>query len=289
MTSPGTGSDADPSPPGGAVDVTLVIPFFNPGPVVRSTVERARQALQTTGRSFEILAVSDGSTDGSAEMLVGMFPDSLRTVALATNRGKGYAVRRGFELGRGRYLGFIDADGDIAPEFLAEFVETCFRTRADVCFGNKWHATATVTYPLIRRAYSRGYQRLVRGLFHLSVPDTQTGLKLYRRELLDIVLPMAVEERFAFDLELFVLAQQQGFDQFVGLPVDVAKQKSSTVSFGSVCTVLWDTLAIFWRLRVRRGRGRHRHAVGRPGEQRERLGSGRSAPDADLGDGRVAD
>jgi|HubBroStandDraft_1064217.scaffolds.fasta_scaffold23202_2 glycosyltransferase involved in cell wall biosynthesis len=282
MTSPWTAPDEVPSPP--LVDVTLVIPFFNPGPTVRSTVERARHALQTTGRSFEIIAVSDGSTDGSAEALEGSFPDSLRTVALPSNRGKGYAVRTGFELGHGRYLGFIDADGDIAPELLAEFVETCFRTRADVCFGSKWHSEASVTYPLARRVYSRGYQRLVRALFHLPVPDTQTGLKLYRRELLDIVLPMAVEERFAFDLELFVLAQQKGFDQFVGLPVDVAKQKSSTVSFGSVWSVLRDTLAIFWRLRVRRGRGRPRRAEGRPGERREGVGSGHAAPDADLGD-----
>jgi hypothetical protein len=276
-----------PPPPSAAVDVTLVIPFFNPGPAVRSTVERARRALQTTGRSFEIIAVSDGSTDGSAEALEGIFPDSLRTVVLETNRGKGYAVRTGFEIGHGRYLGFIDADGDIAPELLAGFVETCFRTRPDVCFGSKWHPTAMVTYPLVRRMYSRGYQWIVRWLFHLPVPDTQTGLKLYRREVLDIVLPLAVEDRFAFDLELFVLAQQQGFDQFVGLPVDVAKQKASTVSFGSVCTVLWDTLTIFWRLRVRRARGRPRRDDGRTDEQRERLGSGRGAPGGDLDGGRV--
>ena len=78
--------------------------------------------LDASGMTFEIITVSDGSTDGSPFTLEG-FPESVvRRVSFATNVGKGHALRAGLGMGRGRYLGFIDADGDISPELLAPFV-----------------------------------------------------------------------------------------------------------------------------------------------------------------------
>jgi glycosyltransferase involved in cell wall biosynthesis len=61
-----------------------------------------------------------------------------------------------------------------------------------------------------------------------------------------------VEKRFAFDLELFVVARQQGFRNFVEMPVTIGERFSSTVSLRSVRNMLLDTLAIFYRLRVLR-------------------------------------
>ena len=229
-------------------DLSLVVPFYNPGPVVRHTVERAGRALERSGVSYEIIAVSDGSTDDSERTLAGLLPGVLETVTLETNRGKGYAVRFGMQRARGRFVGFIDADGDIPPEILSEFVAAAGQD-ADIVFGSKRHPASSVEVPLVRRLYSWGYRTLVRALFHLSVPDTQTGIKLVRAEVVEAVLPAMVQERFAFDLELFVLAQRFGFDRFVELPVRVDKQYSTTVSFRSVCSILWDTLNISWRLR----------------------------------------
>jgi hypothetical protein len=61
-----------------------------------------------------------------------------------------------------------------------------------------------------------------------------------------------VEKRFAFDLELFVVARQQGFRNFVEMPVSIGERFSSTVSLRSVRDMLLDTLAIFYRLRILR-------------------------------------
>ena len=80
------------------------------------------RVLDASGMTFEIITVSDGSTDGSPFTLDG-FPESVvRRISFDTNVGKGHALRVGLGMGRGRYLGFIDADGDISPEFLAPFV-----------------------------------------------------------------------------------------------------------------------------------------------------------------------
>ena len=59
-----------------------------------------------------------------------------------------------------------------------------------------------------------------------------------------------VEKRFAFDLELFVVAKRQGFNKFVEMPVQINERFTSTVSIRSVKQTLLDTLAIFYRLRL---------------------------------------
>ena len=67
---------------------------------------------------FEIIIVSDGSTDGSPFTLVGVPRDHCAAMEFEPTRARGMRCGRDWG-GRGRYLGFIDADGDISPEFLA--------------------------------------------------------------------------------------------------------------------------------------------------------------------------
>jgi glycosyltransferase involved in cell wall biosynthesis len=232
------------------LDVSLVVPFYNPGPSLRPTIERASATLRASGASFEVIAVSDGSTDGSEASLVGVLPGVLTTVVLDSNRGKGFAVRLGMQRGTGRFVGFLDGDGDIAPEVLSGFVEALEGDPA-ILFGSKRHPDSVVTVPLARRASSFAYRGLVRLLFHLSVPDTQTGVKLLRADVAAAVLPYMVEERFAFDLELFVIARALGFEPFRELPVRIEKHYSGSISLRSAGSIVWDTLKIHSRFRSR--------------------------------------
>ena len=87
---------------------------------------------------------------------------------------------------------------------------------------------------MVRRLYSWGFQQLVRLMFDLDVRDTQTGIKVLRREVLEAVLPLMVEQRFAFDLELLVVARRLGFDRFAELPVRIERRFGSTISVRAV-------------------------------------------------------
>jgi glycosyltransferase involved in cell wall biosynthesis len=230
------------------VDLTLVVPFYNPGPRFIEHVENLIKVLDASGCSYEILAVSDGSPDDSASKLTNL---PVRCIELSENQGKGAALRAGFAEGRGAYIGFIDADGDIPASILEGYVDE-FRSQApDVLFGSKRHPASQVHYPPIRRIYSICYQLLIRTLFHLPTRDTQTGIKILRREVIEAVLPKMLEKRFAFDLELMVVAQHLGFRRFVELPVLINERFSSTISISSVADMIRDTLAIAYRLHIR--------------------------------------
>jgi len=241
--------------PAAEVDLTVVMPFFNPGPRLGATVRDVVAVLEETGASFEVLAVSDGSTDGS-EATVGRSPQSgVTLVVLPEHAGKGHAVREGLARGRGRYLGFIDADGDVPADTIAEFLVVARERRPDAVLGSKRHEASDVVYPFARRVYSWGYQQLIRLLFRLDVRDTQAGIKLVRRDVLEAVLPSMVEERYAFDLELLVLARRRGYGDFVEAPVRILRRFTSTISPRVVLAMLRDTFAVWWRLNVHRSYG----------------------------------
>ena len=174
----------------------------------------------------------------------------LTNVVLAQNQGKGAALRVGLAKGRGRYLGFIDADGDLDPILLDSFQTMVRLYSPDIILGSKRHPLSEVEYPFLRRVYSWGYQQVVRLGFRLNIKDTQTGIKLVRRDVLSAVLPRMLEKRFAFDLELFVIARRLGYKRFLEAPIRLRHQFTSTVSWRSVYRSLLDTMAIWYRLRI---------------------------------------
>ena len=239
--------------PAPEVDFTVIVPYFNPGGnTVAKHVTRLISVLEQSGGSFEIITVSDGSTDDSAAAVQALAHPSTRQVLLEANAGKGQALRVGLAMARGRYLGFIDADGDIDAATFTSFVGLANMYEPDIVLGSKRHPLSNVEYPVVRRIYSWGYQQLIRALFRLNIRDSQTGIKLMKREVVAAVLPRMVEKRFAFDLELFVVARYLGFTRFFEAPVTIRHQFRSTVSLRSVYGMILDTLGIFYRLRVTR-------------------------------------
>jgi glycosyltransferase involved in cell wall biosynthesis len=152
----------------------------------------------------------------------------------------------------GRYVGFIDADGDIDPAIMPTFLTLVHEYQPDIVLGSKRHPLSEVVYPPMRRLYSFGYQQLNRLLFRLNVRDTQTGVKLVRREVLADVLPLMIEKRFAFDLELFVVARHLGYTRFFEAPVRLGERFTSTISLKAVKGMLLDTLGIYYRLHITR-------------------------------------
>jgi O-antigen/teichoic acid export membrane protein len=241
-------SDGPVELPPAELDLSLVIPFYNPGHRLALHVQAVVDALRTERVTFEVIAVSDGSTDGSPASIAAI--DQVRIIELTKNQGKGAALRAGLAQGRGRYLGFIDGDGDIPARQLSHFLAAIRAGEPDVILGSKLHPGSEVIYPPLRRLCSSGYQRLTSLLFRLPTGDTQTGIKLIKRETLAVVLPRMVEKRFAFDLELLVVAHQMGYRNFIELPVQIAERFTTTISPRAVWRTLLDTLAIFYRLSI---------------------------------------
>jgi glycosyltransferase involved in cell wall biosynthesis len=227
------------------VELSVVVPYFNPGEALQRTVHRLIKVLTAAGHAFEIIAVCDGSTDGSAQRLAAIGDLRLRQLAHERNRGKGAALRTGFAGARGRYIGFIDGDGDLDPAVLPAIRNTAALGGLDAVIGAKQYANPLgARRESARRMFSAGYRALVRFLFSLTVRDTQTGVKLFRREALAAVLPRCRQDRYAIDLELLAWMHRLGYRRVLEVPVALERRGRSTITLSSVVKLLTDTLAL---------------------------------------------
>ena len=215
------------------------------------------------GEHVELIVVSDGSIDSTAERLLAAREEAdIRVIHYDRNLGKGYAVKTGALASHGQWVALIDSDLDLDPDAIATYLELARQERLDFAIGSKRHPESLVHYPRSRRIASRCYQELNRLLFRLDVRDTQVGLKVFSRGVVDDVLPLLLVKRFAFDLELLAVAAALGHGRVRELPVQLNYRFSgSELRSRAVVRALIDTLAIFYRLRILRTYQRKRHLL----------------------------
>ena len=157
------------------------------------------------------------------------------------------------------------------------YLETAQREHLDFAIGSKRHPDSQVVYPRSRRLASWGYQQMNRVLFRLDVRDTQVGLKVFSRDVADNVVPLLLVKQFAFDLELLAVARAFGYRRVRELPVRLDYRfTGSEVRSKTVARALWDTAAVFYRLRILRTYQRRQRAPRARHEQRRSASSFRS-------------
>ena len=223
--------------------LSVVMPVYNEGAIIRANLRRTAEVFRTHG-AFEIIATNDGSADNSSAELQAAVVEipELRVLDLP-HRGKGEALRQGTRAAKGEWVIFLDSDLDLPPEQVELFLILQKTHNADAVIGSKMHPDSNVDYPLIRRIYSRGYYLLVKLLFGLPVRDTQTGLKLVRREILAKAVEKTRVEGFAFDLELLVHLVEAGA-KMAEAPVVVNHQ----IKYGGVgLSAVWEIWVETWR------------------------------------------
>ncbi len=225
------------------------MPLYNEGAHIYENLRRVREVL-TPLETYEIIAANDGSLDNSRAELDRAAMDFPEVHPLHLPRGgKGEALRKGTEAAQGEWVIFIDSDLDLPPEQILFFLAEQKAHKADAVIGSKMHPDSTVDYPLRRRIYSTGYYWLVKFLFGLPVRDTQTGLKLVRRDLLLRALERTKLKGFAFDLELLVhLVELKA--KVVEAPVVVDfKMKFGGIGWTAVLQIARDTARTWWSVR----------------------------------------
>jgi len=238
-------------PPGSRL--SIIMPAHNLGPALAANVRSVRAVFRNLV-AFEIVVVDDGSLDNTGPELDAVareFPDVM-AVHLQENRGKGVALFRGFEAATGTHVLMLDADLDLPPDQAPALLKIMSGTGADIVIGSKRHPESVLKYPWHRRITSAVYYAMVKTLLGLPVSDTQTGLKLFRREVLEHVIPRMLVKRFAFDLELLTIAHLRGY-RIAEAPVRINFHASlGCLRPLTIHQVMVDTLAIFYRSRILR-------------------------------------
>ncbi|MCU0652564.1 MAG: glycosyltransferase [Candidatus Omnitrophica bacterium] len=233
--------------------ISIIVPAYNEAGRIVPNIEETIRTFDKFGCDWELILMDDGSSDDTftlADKLSLKHPQRLIIKRNPTHAGKGRALKKAFRYVSGKYVVFLDADMDLHPAQVQTLFDIMRLDNADIVIGSKLHPNSVVNYPLQRRIVSFGYYLLVKLLFNLPCHDTQTGLKLFKVEVLQKVFPRILVKQFAFDLEVLVNANYLGY-KIAEAPIVLNAQRAfGRIGVVSVFTTFWDTLTVFYRMYI---------------------------------------
>lgn len=238
----------------------MIVPAYRQEKTIVRDLKRIKAVLDNLRYPTELICVIDGKDDSTYSKAFNLSKNSpdIKVIGYETNKGKGYAIRFGMAASKGEVVGFVDAGMDLNPNGLSMLLEHFEWYDADIIVGSKRHPVSKVYYPWQRKVLSRGYQLLVFFLFGLRVRDTQVGMKFFKREVLEKVLPRLLVKRFAFDIEILAVSNYLGYKRIFEAPIDIklrfggASTVTSQKFLRTVLAMLIDTLSVFYRLKILR-------------------------------------
>ncbi len=231
--------------------LSLIIPAYNEEERIGKTLQSYQYHLQKyLPKFFEIIVVLNGCKDRSPE-IVKSFAKKNKAVRYADIPGaigKGGAVLHGFEMAKGKIIGFLDADAAFDMITIQSMIDRLLQGEVDCLIASKWKGVrfSTVSEPFVRKILSRGWNTLVRLLLGLHLHDTQAGAKFLRRDVFNAIGHNFICRGFDFDIELLLRVKQKGFT----IKEEYVPSKhipGSTFSLKHVPCMFKDLLNLWWR------------------------------------------
>jgi dolichyl-phosphate beta-glucosyltransferase len=189
---------------------------------VGSSLEKIQHYLKSKQYSAEMIAVDDGSTDQTGDLLRGfaLTVPAMKVLRNQSNRGKGFSVRRGALEAQGQLVLLTDADLSAPIEEAGKLLDALERTHADAAVGSRALQPELIGahQPRLRELGGRFLNLLVRRTTGLNILDTQCGLKLFRRVTTRRAFELQRLEGFSFDFEVLFLIERLG-GKIVEVPV----------------------------------------------------------------------
>ncbi len=236
--------------------LSLVVPAYKQEKTIIKDIKALDKALSAFPFKHEIIVVVDGFVDKTHDILQDLRPKTkdLRVIGYKENKGKGFAIKLGVEKAKGDIIGFIDAGMDLDPSEISIMLDIMDWNNADIVVGSKLHPESKVNYPLARKILSWGYRTLTRLLFGFKVKDTQVGLKLFKKRVAKDVFSKIIVKKFAFDIEVLAVAYKLGYTKIYEAPIKLNFRGANSITSSSFWNVifwmLWDTAAVFYRLKI---------------------------------------
>lgn len=205
-------------------EFSVVVPVYNEAGFLPQALPALIDAMDSLERSYEILIVENGSTDGSAAIArttAGNAPVSVLSLQIA-------------DYGSAMHHGFLEAEGDWVVNFdidyfSAEFLRKVLDSEAfDIVIGSKRDPDSEDRRPLIRRLATRVFNLLLRSILGSQVSDTH-GMKAFRKELVGDLAPQVVSRKDLYDTELVIRAERSGY-RITEVPVVVEELRTARSS-----------------------------------------------------------
>ena len=192
------------------ITYSIIAPIFNENDNIPELHRRVSEVMNSTGESWELVLVDDGSTDGSTDMILelGKTDEHVRPVIFARNFGHQIAITAGWDYARGNAVVVIDADLQDPPELILEMAkkwkegyEVVYAIRAER-EGESWFKlwTASLFYRIIYR------------ITDVKIPLDTGDFRLMDRKVVNVLKSMRERHRFPRGMSAWVGFKQIGVE-----------------------------------------------------------------------------
>ena len=205
--------------------ISVIVPVFNEAAFIPEALPALIDVMESSGASYRILIIENGSSDDSAETARRIAGDAPVEVFSLPDPDYGAALRHGFLRASGEWVVNFDID-----YFSAEFLQAVLRQpeHVDLVIGSKRDPKSEDRRPIIRRIATRVFNLLLRVILGSGVSDTH-GMKGFRIGLVESLTPQVVSTSDLFDTEMVVRAERGGY-KIVEVPVTVEEIRTAKSS-----------------------------------------------------------
>ncbi|HNV24015.1 MAG TPA: glycosyltransferase [Candidatus Omnitrophota bacterium] len=238
-------------------DFSIIIPCYNEGDRLGPFLTDLLCQMKDFKFFGEVIIVDDGSAKEHRD-IYRQFVEDLRSSAVKlvhfnSNQGKGSAVRYGFQLAEGKWIGFVDADGATNAREVFRILSLALSSSdlSGVFASRVLMLGYDVKRSTFRHLIGRFFVTLVEKILHVPIYDSQCGCKFFKKGDMAPFLSACQEKGFLFDIEIIAFGFKRGL-KFLEVPVDWEDIKGSKVH------ILRDSFRMFlglWRIRKRVNRG----------------------------------
>lgn len=197
------------------IELSVVIPAFNEEKRIETTLVSVCGFLERENISAEVIVVNDGSFDKTKETVreFQRKTKNLRLVDLHKNFGKGFAVKEGIYASNGKLILVTDADNSTPIEEYKKLLTRMQTEKADIAIGSRYlkDSNVRIKQPKYRILLGRAGNFIIRLFLITGISDTQCGFKLFQNRVARDVFRFQKIRRFAFDVEVLVIADKLGY------------------------------------------------------------------------------
>ncbi len=218
--------------------ISVVIPAYNEESRIGSMLSEYCEYFLKNFKDFEFVLIINGNdkTLDIVREFAKTFPQ-IKYNYSEKRAGKGGAIIEGFRKARGDFVGYVDADNSTKPAAFHDLINALATCDGAIASRKLASSVLISKEPLLQQFGSFGFNSILRLLFLLPFRDTQCGAKIFRREVIQKVLPELGVTEFAFDIDLLIRVWKKGFS-IKEVPTTWEYKTGSTFDFNK-----W-----FWRL-----------------------------------------
>lgn len=233
--------------------LSVIIPCYNEEKTISATLLSVDQYLQKQNFEYEILAVSDGSKDKTAQ-IVEDFKKSVKNLKLIDNKenhGKGWVVRQAMLAALGQVRLFMDADNATTVDHFDK-MKPYFDNGAQVAIGSRdakdaKGAKQAVAQPWLKRQLGNLGNILIQIFAVWGIWDTQCGFKAFSAEAAEAIFSRCKIDRWGFDIEALALAKKLKYKIAI-VPVYWLNNPDSRVNLKGYLMTFKELFQIWWWL-----------------------------------------